>query len=480
MKRRDFMKQSLGAVGAMGAGLGLSGLRAPVVHASSHVQVSPTLVNIMLLGGADFRYMLVPAPGSDYAQKFWEARQALYRNIAANRDRYATYQNVWDDLYLPTTFQGQTFGIHKNAAWLKQQFDAGNVAIVANVQGSVNRRHDHSQLIVNAGDSNAGRLSTDRDGWGGRLAYAMSDSRAVALTHNVSVFCKGTDASNRNARVVHVSDSRNFVLATGTGGERQARRVMGRALKSYYQAKGQAAAATNNEGPFNRFLQHEQALRRFGDAFESYLNSVAPQQPQPLRALYDRSMGASNLSSRHFGKQCANLYDSLLAAHIFNMRVASMSYSGWDTHANQKPRFERNILDLFGVDQGLHVLTNELESFPGVNDNLVYTFNTDFGRQLRANGSNGTDHGRGNYLILLGRALQGGVYGEMFPQSEITDSGQGIRYDKQGADIAGRTAFELVLSRVCDWVAPGSGAQVFNLSADLPLEQGVDLSKLFA
>ena len=114
----------------------------------------------------------------------------------------------------------------------------------------------------------------------------------------------------------------------------------------------------------------------------------------------------------------------------------------------------------------------------------MFVFTTDFGRQLRANGDAGTDHGSGNYMILVGPSVNGGVYGDMFPASEIT--GNPTPYDTQGADIAGLTSFERVLGEACDWVEPGTGVQVFpnTVLNDLPggpiLEPGVDLTTLFA
>ena len=42
-----------------------------------------------------------------------------------------------------------SFGIHKSCGWLKDQFNLGNVAVVANAFCSLNRRHDQSQLNAN-------------------------------------------------------------------------------------------------------------------------------------------------------------------------------------------------------------------------------------------------------------------------------------------------------------------------------------------
>lgn len=50
---------------------------------------------------------------------------------------------------------------------------------------------------------------------------------------------------------------------------------------------------------------------------------------------------------------------------------------------------------------------------------------------LRANGDCGADHGRGNYSIPAGRGVNGGVYGEMFPASEISGIAGRTRFDQR-------------------------------------------------
>ena len=466
--------------GAMGFG----GLR--LASAQTQAAGTPygrTLINVMLLGGADLRYLFVPDPLSEpeYAAKFWDARQSIYQYNGANAALYPTYDTVWDGLYTSVTdsASGSTFGIHNNASWLTEQFSLGNVAIVANVLGSDNRRHDHSQLIVNTGDVQASQYIYDREGWGGRLVYTIAAANAVSVTNDISVYCNGIDATNRNAKVVHARDTRDFGLSPGDADPGSDNSVMARALKAYYAQRGLEAQALPADWPYQKFFRHERALRQFGDAFNARLADVAPVQPSALEALYTAGSG-NTLNSANFGQQCASAYDSFFGADLFQMRTLSLEYTGWDTHRLEKTRFESNIEDLFGAGKGLAILTDELElSGGGANDDLVYVFNTDFGRQLRANGDYGTDHGTGNYMILVGRSVNGGIYGEMFPTSEIQGAAGDTRFDQQGADIEGRTSFERILAEACDWVEPGSGAAVFPDADASILEAGVDPGMLF-
>ena len=72
----------------------------------------------------------------------------------------------------------------------------------------------------------------------------------------------------------------------------------------------------------------------------------------------------------------------------------------------------------------------------------------------------------------------------MFPERELLPDPQDnnqIPYDTKGADIKGQTDFQQVLARVCDWVQPGTGVQVFPNTVkpnNLPVEPGVDLANL--
>jgi len=470
MNRRDFIKLTMYSTAL--AGMSTPFNSALATHGGVH---NRTLINVMCLGGADLRYLFTPSPlSTPYATKFWDARKALYNTGA---DNYASYQDAFVARYLATADGSVNgFGIHKNADWLKMQFDNNNVAIVCNVVGSTNRRHDQSQLIVNAGDLNAAKFVYNREGWGGRLAEAIGAANVVSMTNDISVFAKGSDANNRNAKVIHAKDTRNFALSKGDPTDPAAvQSKMGRALQNYYLSKRDEVKDKPANWPFRKFIQHEKAMRDFGDPFKVLIDA------NPLPA----SLTNLIVNQADFLKQCQNIYDSYTGADLFKLRVASVEYTGWDTHKDQKARFENNISDLFGIGKGLDTLTTSLDS--DAVDNTVFVFTSDFGRQLSANGAAGTDHGTASYTILIGPSVNGGVYGDMFPNSEVT--GIPAPFDTQGADITGLTSVERVLAEVCDWVEPGSGITVFPNTAfnDLItypngpiLETGVDLSTLFA
>jgi len=100
----------------------------------------------------------------------------------------------------------------------------------------------------------------------------------------------------------------------------------------------------------------------------------------------------------------------------------------------------------------------------------------------RDNAAYGTDHGSGNYSILVGSGVSGGVYGEMFPAREAapdpSDSEGRPPLIIPGKEILGLTAFDQIFGAANDWIKPGAGLAVFPDRATAPLENGVNLSGL--
>jgi len=511
VNRRDFLSY----MAAAGVFTGL-GSRFPNVQAAT-VGIPRVLVNVMLVGGADLRFLFAPDPTKEvsYAKHFATARNVLYPSDTNPEpsQRVSNYEHAWsasNPYYLRPNDSTANFGIHKNATWLLDQYNKGNVAIISNVAASENRRHDHSQLIVNSGDLSAKFIDEDRDGWGGRLVESINAANVVAVTNDVSVFCNGSaSVQNRNDKIIHMKNARKASLVTGleansAGYVDPNRREIGTALSSYYSLKRQQVAQENEDWIYHKFLRHEQKSRQFSALLQARLDLVAPEVPLAIRELVGTKLSSDlnfdttrRLRNLYFGQQCATLYDSLAAADILNTRLVSMEYPGWDTHTGQRGRMEIGISDLFGNGKALDTLTQSLsditepwiDTSDQITNNIVYMITTDFGRQLKANGSQGTDHGRGNYVILIGNNIRGRVYGEIFPKTEIDDLGNGSNlFDKQGADIQGLTSIERILAAACDWVHPGSGANVIpnstknnlNIYPDGPaLEEGVDLSGLF-
>lgn len=86
-------------------------------------------------------------------------------------------------------------------------------------------------------------------------------------------------------------------------------------------------------------------------------------------------------------------------------RIGVIDLDGWDTHAGEEPEGDNLGKALTELDAGMAALKASL----GNNWNeTVVTVITEFGRTVRMNGTEGTDHGTATVAFLLGGAVKGG------------------------------------------------------------------------
>lgn len=99
-------------------------------------------------------------------------------------------------------------------------------------------------------------------------------------------------------------------------------------------------------------------------------------------------------------------------------RVYTASLGGFDTHADEKMRQEKQL----GVlDSALSGFMSTLAADPRGNDVVVMVY-TEFGRRVKANLSEGTDHGTAGPVFLLGPGVKAGFHGD---QPSLTDLDNG-------------------------------------------------------
>jgi len=83
-------------------------------------------------------------------------------------------------------------------------------------------------------------------------------------------------------------------------------------------------------------------------------------------------------------------------------RIAMIETGGWDTHAQQRGRLAAQLKGLDGMVAALKQGLGRLWT-----DTMVLVA-TEFGRTVKINGTQGTDHGAASMAMLLGGAVQGG------------------------------------------------------------------------
>ena len=99
-------------------------------------------------------------------------------------------------------------------------------------------------------------------------------------------------------------------------------------------------------------------------------------------------------------------------------RVFYTSIDGFDTHAAQAKTHPNLIKE---VSDAVAAFQKDLKTNGQSKRVLTMTF-SEFGRRVRENGSNGTDHGSASQMFLIGDAVKAGVIGE---HPSLTDLHQG-------------------------------------------------------
>jgi uncharacterized protein (DUF1501 family) len=117
------------------------------------------------------------------------------------------------------------------------------------------------------------------------------------------------------------------------------------------------------------------------------------------------------------------------------LRIATVDYGGWDTHAAQEGTFTALTS---GLSRALMAFWRDLG--PRQQD-VAVVVQSEFGRRLLANASQGTDHGRAGLMMVLGPQSQGGRLLGRWP---------GLDHDalEDGADLAVTTDYRDVLAEL--------------------------------
>jgi uncharacterized protein (DUF1501 family) len=119
-------------------------------------------------------------------------------------------------------------------------------------------------------------------------------------------------------------------------------------------------------------------------------------------------------------------------------RVFYVQLGGFDTHANQKPAQATLMSQLA---DSLAAFQADLEAHGRAEQVLTMSF-SEFGRRVKENGSQGTDHGAAGPMFVLGKGVKGGVYGD-HPDLRNLDDG----------DLAFKVDFRSVYATVIeDWL----------------------------
>lgn len=181
------------------------------------------------------------------------------------------------------------------------------------------------------------------------------------------------------------------------------------ALLPREEARGIAVAATVPMALRGRVEVASYAPSALPDASDDLLARVSTLyagDPQ-LHALWNQATETRMLTSDMAGADGRNAAATgTLAARLLGeqggARIAMIETGGWDTHAQQRGRLAAQLRGLDGMVAALRDGLGPLWA------ETVVLVATEFGRTVKINGTQGTDHGTASMAMLLGGAVQGG------------------------------------------------------------------------
>jgi uncharacterized protein (DUF1501 family) len=266
------------------------------------------------------------------------------------------------------------FGLHPALSILMPYWERGELGFVQ-ASGSPDKTRSHFDAQDYMESGTPGRKST-QDGWLNRLARVLTDSTAPLQAVNLGPVMPRIFAGT--APVASLAQG-NAAVAKGM----LDRDSVADAFGKLYPGEDKLA----------KTVREATATRR------AILNSLASDDPKAdLGALSLRGLAAD---TDRLGQ---------LMQRDARVQLAFIPVGGWDTHVNQGNGKGQLANRLLILGEALDALIKGLGHRYLETTIIVMS---EFGRTVRQNGNNGTDHGHGNVIWAFGAGVAGGkVHGE--------------------------------------------------------------------
>ncbi len=346
MNRRNFLKQSaFTTTGTMLIPHFLKAYEAQMMGRGLAASNGKILVVVQLSGGNDGLNTVVP-----------------YRNDIYYRDRPTIAIRPEKVLML-----NDEIGLHPAMTPLKALYDEGLVTVINNVgYPNPDRSHFRSMDIWQTASDSDAYLRT---GWVGRYLDAT---------------CAGK--TQQPFRTIEVDDT----LSLAMKGNNLNGLAMLDPKKLYNQTRSKLVTTLSDKRPTNE------------PETVSYLYKTLAETVSSAEYVFNKAKVPGTNTTYPNGELGSRLrtVSQLIQAGV-DTSVYYVSISGFDTHINQLGQQER-LLGQYAEAVGAFM--TDLKAAGRQNDVLLMTF-SEFGRRVKQNASNGTDHGTANNVFLIGGGL---------------------------------------------------------------------------
>lgn len=293
-------------------------------------------------------------------------------------------------------------GFHSSLKPLKNLYDGGYVSIINNVgYPNPNRSHFRSMDIWQTASHSNQSLTS---GWIGRYldTHGAMPYDAIEVNDSLSLAMKGESLS---------------AIAT-----KDAKRLFKTSQEPYFKSliknRGDSHLSEHNLG---------------------YLYKTLIAAESSAKHIYETSRTFSSKQDyphTQFAKQLKTTAEFINSG--LQTKVYYTTLSGFDTHANQVNRQSR-LLSQYA--EGIESFVSDLKQNGTFKDTLILTF-SEFGRRVKQNSANGTDHGAANNVFIIGEHLKNqGFYNELASLEDLDNNGD-IKFE-----IDFRTIYATILKQ---------------------------------
>ena len=392
--RRDFLRASglvvmAGSSGFLGLDQFLYGQddASPVKAAADADRQKPTLVTIFLRGGADALHALVPFGDPLYYE--YRKRLVLYANVPTKGARKG------DKGAIPLG-DSNYWGINHSMAALMPMIKAGTCVPMINV-GSPDptRSHFSAQDYMERGAPGQAGVTT---GWLNRYLESTKKPYDAPL--------RGLSAKTLVPRALRGTYP---VLAGNNHTEEMS------LFEDLYSKKNLVHMDAREDGEDQKGSSLDEARPNMAkrgltsDMTRDIIAASGANAVERIKALeqVENTVNEASYPTGELGDQLRAIA-RVVKANV-GLEVAQADYNGWDHHSNQGGAYGRMSQMLKHLSDCMVAFTQDLG--PRM-DRVMLLVMTEFGRTIHENGSDGTDHGRGGFMLAMGNMLKGGkLYG---------------------------------------------------------------------
>ena len=364
------------------------------------------LVVVYLSGGNDSLSTVIP-----YLDPNYTVRRPTIAIPAANV------------LQIGTDSSGVALGLHPRLTGLKSVFDAGRLAVIQRT-GYANQSRSHFTGFDIWGT--ASTSNTSGTGWLGRYL----DSQPMPVDPLIAWNTQRETPRPLMSRLVGVpaitSPATYAFSSPNTGAEATYERTAQTRISSHIPVDRPHLAFVNSTsqaalGTLDRVATvatYRPAITYPNNGFGQALTAVA---------------GAMN-------KQIGT-------------KVFWVQTGGFDTHATQGVNQGAYFNLMATLNDGLKAFYDDLSAQGMLSNTLILVY-SEFGRRITENGSQGTDHGAGANMMVLGGGVRGGIFGTA---PNLNTDPANPTLENTAADVKFETDFRSVYAKILDsWLGSNS------------------------